>query len=82
MSGEPLDDGDMNEMTLPSRHGIRNTSPDGLRPSTLPLVTEVPHNLEYEQDDAVMEIDRDSGCRPSFVWLPLLTPKNTHQKKL
>ena len=82
MSGESLDDGDMNEMTLPSRHGIQNTSPDGLRPSTLPLVTEVPHNLEYEQDDTVIEIDRDSSCRPSFVCLPLLTPKQTHQKKL
>ena len=27
----------MNEMTLPSRHRIRNSSPGGLRPSTLPL---------------------------------------------
>ena len=27
----------MIEMTLSSRHGIRNTSPGGLRPSTLPL---------------------------------------------
>ena len=37
MLGEPLEDGQMNEMTLPSRHGIQNTSPDGLKPSTLPL---------------------------------------------
>ena len=35
--GEPLEDGEMNEMTLPSRHRIRNSSPGGLRPSTLPL---------------------------------------------
>ena len=27
----------MNEMTLPSRHMIRNSNPGGLRPSTLPL---------------------------------------------
>ena len=27
----------MSEMTLPSRHRIRNSNPVGLRPSTLPL---------------------------------------------
>ena len=27
----------MNELTLPSRHRIRHSSPGGLRPSTLPL---------------------------------------------
>ena len=27
----------LNEMTLPSRHRLRNSSPGGLRPSTLPL---------------------------------------------
>ena len=31
------EDGDMNEMTLPSRHRIRNSNPGGLMPSTLPL---------------------------------------------
>ena len=30
----PIEDGEMNEMTLPYRHRIRNTSPRGLRPST------------------------------------------------
>ena len=30
---EPPEDGEMNEMTLPSRHRIRNSSPGGLRPS-------------------------------------------------
>ena len=35
--GEPPEDGDMNEMPLPSRYRIRNSSPGGLRPSTLPL---------------------------------------------
>ena len=29
--------GEINEMTLPSRHKIRNSNPVGLRPSTLPL---------------------------------------------
>ena len=37
--GEPPEDGEMNEMTLPSRHRIRNASPGGLRPSRLHLRT-------------------------------------------
>ena len=32
-----MNDGDMNEVTLPSRHMIRNSSSGGLRPSTPPL---------------------------------------------
>ena len=35
--GEPPEYGEMIEMTLFSRHRIRNSSPGGLRPSTLPL---------------------------------------------
>ena len=35
--GEPPEDGEVNEMTLPSRHVIRNSSLGGLRPSTLPV---------------------------------------------
>ena len=35
--GEPPEDGEMLEMTLSSRHRIRNSSPGGLRPNTLPL---------------------------------------------
>ena len=35
--GEPPEDGEMIEMTLSFRHRIRNSSPGGLRPSTLPL---------------------------------------------
>ena len=35
--GEPPEDGEMIEMTLSSRHRNRNSSPGGLRPSTLPL---------------------------------------------
>ena len=35
--GEPPEEGEMNEMTLSSRHRNRNLSPGGLRPSTLRL---------------------------------------------
>ena len=35
--GESPEDGEMIEMTLSFRHRIRNSSPGGLRPSTLPL---------------------------------------------
>ena len=35
--GEPPEDCEMSEMTLSSRHRIRNSSPGGLRPSTLPF---------------------------------------------
>ena len=38
MPGEHPADGDMNEMALPSRHRIRNSSPGGLMPSTLTFV--------------------------------------------
>ena len=34
---EATADGEMNEMTLPSRHRIRNSIPGGLKPSRLPL---------------------------------------------
>ena len=45
--GEPSECGEMNEMTLPYRHRIRNLSPGGLRRSTRYLsVTEAPHNIE------------------------------------
>ena len=36
-AGEPPEDGEMIEMILSSRHRIRNSSPGGLRSSTLPL---------------------------------------------
>ena len=35
--GDPPEDGEINEMTLPSRHRILNSSPDGLRPDMLTL---------------------------------------------
>ena len=44
--GEPPEDGEMNEMTLPFRQKIRNSRPGGLRPSTHLMVTESPHNIE------------------------------------
>ena len=37
----------MNEMTLSSRHRIRNSSPGGLRPSTLPLCHGGYRNTEF-----------------------------------
>ena len=37
----------MIEMTLSSRHRIRNSSPGGLRPSTLFSVTEAPRNTDF-----------------------------------
>ena len=40
---EPPEDGEMNEMTLPSRHRIEKNRPGCLRPSTLPwLIAMVP----------------------------------------
>ena len=35
--GEPLENGEMSEMTLPSIYRTRNSNPGGLWPSTLPL---------------------------------------------
>ena len=42
--GEPPEDC---EMTLPSRHRIRNSNPGGLRPRTLPLGHGGSHNTEF-----------------------------------
>ena len=39
MSGEPPEDGELNEMTLPCRHGTRNSSPGGLMASSRRLPT-------------------------------------------
>ena len=44
--GKHPEDGEMNEVTLSSRHRIRNSSPGGLRPSTLSLM-EAPYNIQY-----------------------------------
>ena len=45
---EPPEDGEMIEMTLSSRHRIRNSSSGGLRPSTLPLG----HGLSHVDGEA------------------------------
>ena len=42
--GEPPEDGEMIEMTLPSRHRIRNSSPGRARYLS---VTEAPHNTDF-----------------------------------
>ena len=49
--GETPEDGEMSEMTLPSRHRIQNSNHGGLRPSTLLLVTEVPHTTKFLRVD-------------------------------
>ena len=41
--GDPHDDGEMNEMTLPSRRRIRNTSPGSLRQPLLRTIEAVIH---------------------------------------
>ena len=48
-TGEPAEDGEMNEMTLLSRHRIRNSIPGGLRLSTLPLAHELPTILNLHE---------------------------------
>ena len=45
--GEPSEDGEMPEMTPPSRHRIRNSSQGGLRPSMLHLGHEDSPQIEY-----------------------------------
>ena len=45
--GEPPEDGEMIEMTLSSRHRMRNSSPGGLRRSTLPLGHGTPRNTDF-----------------------------------
>ena len=58
------EDGEMmvmdGDMTLPYSRRMRNSNPGGLRPSTLPLVTEAPHNIESS---------RVSG-KEIFCWRP------------
>ena len=41
-SGEPPEDGEMNEMTLSCGHKLRNSIPGGLR-----AITKAPYNIEY-----------------------------------
>ena len=58
----------MNEITLPSRHRIRNSIPGGLRPSTLPLGHGAPHNIQSlpvsgEKHYVSLEVEGQSGVR-------------------
>ena len=55
---ETPEDGEMSEMTLPSRHRIRNSSPGGLRqrPSLYLSVTKAPHNTEFNESMAKKNI--------------------------
>ena len=51
--GEPLEDDKRSDMTLPSRHRIRNLNPGGLRPSTLP------HSYGGSPQYCVLRVDGD-----------------------
>ena len=45
--GEPPEDGEINEMTLSTRHRVRISSTGSPRSSTPPLGHEAPHNTEF-----------------------------------
>ena len=53
--GEPPEDGDMSEMTLPSRHRIRNSNPGDMRPSMLRTSKEVIYITALVADLSVTE---------------------------
>ena len=59
--GEPLEDGEMSEMTLPSKHRMRNANPGGLRPSTLPIGHRVSPQYWVLQNNFLILI---------FIWSP------------
>ena len=72
----------MDEMTLSSRHRIQNSSPGGLRPSTLPPVTEAPHDTESLQVSGKkyfvsIEIEDQSGARTRDLRLSKQTALTT-----
>ena len=58
----------MNEMTLPYRHGIRNSSPCGLKPSMLHPVTEAPHDIESYEYGCILQDDTGAA----HMFLPFL----------
>ena len=67
--GKPPEDGEINEMTLPSRHRICNSGPGGLRPSTLPRG---PHNYCIITTDRrrnilfLWNLKAGVGCKPAI----------------
>ena len=55
----------MNEMTLLSKHRIRNSGPDGMMPSKLYLsVTEAAHNTEYLRVRGEITVSLKPECQP------------------
>ena len=54
--GSPLEDGEMREMTLPSKHRIRNLNPGDLRPSTLHLCLNKDGRNQYHKEGNVLYI--------------------------
>ena len=76
--GGPPEDGEINEMTLPSRHMIRNSGPRGLVTSTLPLghggspqywITA----SEREETFVSSQLGGQSGARTRHLRLPKQT---------
>ena len=69
----------MNEITLPSRHIIRNLNPEaGLRPSTLPLGHGGSHNIQTLQvsgDDIIC-------FGPDSIVINLTLNKVSHPKNI
>ena len=64
----PPEDGEINEITLPSRHRIKNLGPGGLRTSML-LLDEAPHNIESlrvskEKTFCYLKLESQSEIRP------------------
>ena len=69
---------EMDKMTLPSRHRIRNSSPGGLRPSTLPLRhggSSAPHNtyewsLQVSGEETIVSLTPECESRGQIRDLP------------
>ena len=62
------EDGAINEMKLPFRHRVRNSSPGGLRPCMLLSVTGDPHNVESlrvrgKENFVSLKFEDQSGVR-------------------
>ena len=76
--------GEMNEMTLPSRHRIRNSSPGGVRPSPLPFsrgsLPPPPPKIPYlyeraEKNKCVsLKLKCQSGDEPAISDIPSRQP--------
>ena len=63
----------MNKMKLPFRHRIRNSSPSGLRPITLPLGHAGFHNtgsLRVSAKDFLVSLNPRAGNEPAISDFP------------